>query len=115
MTQIMQQYSLSFLATTGAQYLSQGLNFARLMLFKDIFINFLNVDMDLMLVYTTIFTIPSLCKIFWGIIIDARLIQYRRNYFIVFGVIATLAQIIIGLSVAGPKEATALIFILNVC
>jgi hypothetical protein len=87
------------------------------MLLKDIFINYLKTDLDKVLVLTSIFMIPSLCKIFWGITIDARLIEKRKHYLVVFGLISTVAQIWIGFNYdnMGVLELSSLVFIINFC
>ena len=68
----------------------------RVLLTKDMFLNYFNIDLNQMAVYNFYIASPALMKMFIGMVIDARVVANRKYYLICCGIWTCVMQAAVG-------------------
>ena len=109
------QYPRSFLLQLFFQFFNEGLMVTRVMVAKNIFVNYLGASLNQSSAYNSIVQSPWLFKMFFGIIVDSRVVTKRKYYLVVSGLLATFSQVYVSLGVITEHQnLCALLTLYNV-
>ena len=62
------------------------------------------VEPDTLQLYKVIINMPWLMKMVFGLIIDSKVVSRRKYYLIVFGITATMTQLLIAMDILHEKQ-----------
>jgi MFS family permease len=110
---VREMYPTSFIFQVIIQFLNEGMMVMRMLLMKDLFINYYKVFLNQTSIYNSMIFSPWLFKMLMGILVDTRLIAKRKYYLIGCGFICTILQLFVARSspttVSHQNIATCLI------
>ena len=68
-----------------------------------------------MQVYITIISIPGLFRIFYGAIVDSKIVKYRKYYLLFFGLLAFFTLMLVFTEICNNQFSTTIsLFVMNI-
>ena len=116
---VLRDFPSNLLFSIAIQYFNEGLLLMRILALKDLMLNkkYYATQPSTAQAITVLSHFPQTCKVLFGLIVDARLVNKRKLYLIFFGFTGTITQFLIGLG--GPEALplyllAILVFIYNI-
>ena len=97
-------YPRSLLFSIMAQYFNEGLTLMRMYCFKDLYKRVYEVEPAALQMYVSIYFTPYLFKLFYGMIIDAKVLSSRATILVLFGINSILTQAVVALGIVGGAD-----------